>query len=77
MLVAKYEQTYLQKHDIVHFQHKLQYIHEGQIFEVTLHFEREDYKLPFPMKYKQPFKFIPWREPKRSRFFLSSGIFIM
>jgi hypothetical protein len=29
-------------------------------FEVTLHFERENLKLPFPMKYKQPFKFIPW-----------------
>jgi len=25
----------------------------------TLHFERENFKLPFPMKYKQPFKFIP------------------
>ena len=33
------------KHDNVHFQQKLQYIHEG-----------ENFKLPFPMKYKQPFK---------------------
>jgi hypothetical protein len=29
------------------------------ILEVTLHFERENFKLPFPMKCKQPFKFIP------------------
>ena len=25
----------------------------------TLHFERENFKSPFYMKYKQPFKFIP------------------
>ena len=28
-------------------------------FEVTLHFERENFKVPFPMKYKQSFQFIP------------------
>ena len=51
MLIAKYEHTYLKKKQPNH--------QWRAIFEVTLHFERENYKLSFPMKYKQPFKLIP------------------
>ena len=45
------------------------------IFEITLHFEREIFKLPFPMKHKQPFKFIPCLIHSRGLTFIEGRLY--